>query len=400
MKYIVKVSFFYLVFIFLFCSFGHGAQADKSVTIKPGAYSTGEYFKLLRNKNIGVVANFGSLIDHTNLIDTLLASKIKVVRIFSPEHGFNVKADAGAKVEDQNYENTNIPVISIYGKSKKPSSAELADIDIMVFDLQDIGVRFYTYISTLHYVMEACSEEAKPLVILDRPNPNGFYIDGPTLDPNYSSFIGMHPVPVVYGLTIGEYAHMINGEKWLKNKMKCRLKVIKCKNYTHQSFYDLTVDPSPNLKDMKAIYLYPSMAFFEGTVVSEGRGTDAPFLIAGHPDYSDRNFSFKPEPRSGASMDPKFNGIVCYGIDLRNTPFEKLQLTSHLDLNYLIRFYNDLKLGDKFFIPFFDKLAGTDKLRMMIIGGKSEYEIRESWQDDLTKYKKIRVKYLLYPDFE
>jgi uncharacterized protein YbbC (DUF1343 family) len=366
----------------------------------PGAFSTIEYLKTLKNKKVGVVANFASVFHNTMLIDSLLASNITITKIFAPEHGFAGKADAGANIDNQVYGELKIPVVSIYGKSKKPTASDLSDIELMVFDLQDVGVRFYTYISTLHYVMEACAENNVPLLVLDRPNPNGYFVDGPVLDPKFNSFVGMHPVPIVYGLTIGEYAQMINGEKWLNKGIQCNLTVIKCLNYTHKSFYELPVSPSPNLKDIKAVALYPSTALFEGTVVSEGRGTDAPFLIIGHPDFSDHKFIFKPEPKPGASVNPKLNGKVCYGIDLREISVEQVRNNRQIYLDYLFTFYNDLKLKDQFFIPYFDKLAGSDQLRLMILDGKSKEEIRKSWQEGIEKYKKIRVKYLLYPDFE
>jgi uncharacterized protein YbbC (DUF1343 family) len=400
MKYLIKFTFFYVLLILYPANSTLNARHIKQNTIYPGAFNTSEYIKQIREKKVGVVANFASVIGNTNLIDSLLGANINVVKIFAPEHGFGGKADAGAIVDNQFYGKAKIPVISLYGKSKKPASNDLSSIDIIVFDLQDVGVRFYTYISTLHYVMEACAENNKPLLVLDRPNPNGYYIDGPVLDPKFSSFIGMHPVPIVYGLTIGEYAQMINGQKWLNNGMQCNLQVIKCLNYTHKSFYDIPTSPSPNLKDSKAIALYPSTALFEGTIVSEGRGTDAPFLIIGHPDFSDHKFSFTPNQKSGASVNPKLNGKICYGLDLRSVSIDDVRNLKQIDLNYLLLFYNDLKPNEKFFIPYFEKLAGTDQLRIMILEGKSIEEIRKSWKAGLDDYKKIRVKYLLYPDFE
>lgn len=400
MKHIIKYSFIFFI-LFISCSnSGNNTQIKEQSKITPGIYNMEEYLKNIQSKKVGIVANLASVIENTNLIDTLLESGINITKIFAPEHGFMGKVEAGGKVSDQSYSNKNIPIISLYGKSKKPLPATLSDIDVMIFDLQDVGVRFYTYISTLHYLMEACAEENIPLIILDRPNPNGFYIDGPVLEHKYRSFIGMHPVPVVYGMTIGEYALMINGEKWLKNSVKCNITIIKCKNYTHNSFYDITVKPSPNLGDMRAIYLYPSIAFFEGTVVSEGRGTDFPFVVTGHPDYSLQNFSFTPAPKPGASLSPKFNGKKCYGLDLRDLPLDSLRKMKQLELSFLLDFYADLNLGERFFIPFFDQLAGTDKLRKMIIANKSEDEIRESWKSEINEFKKIRAKYLLYPDFE
>lgn len=393
-----RFSFFYFILI-LFCScLSGGALSLHSDRILPGANSTEEYISKIKYKRIGIVANHASTVGNSNLIDTLIALKIKVVRIFAPEHGFSGKSDAGAIVGNQLYGNTTIPVSSLYGKTKKPLKKDLSEIDMMVFDLQDVGVRFYTYISTLHYVMEACAEANIPLLLLDRPNPNGYFVDGPVLDTGFKSFVGMHPVPIVYGLTIGEYAKMINGEKWLDNGIFCNLAIIKCRNYTHNSFYEIPVSPSPNLTNVKAVNLYPSTALFEGTVVSEGRGTEAPFLIFGHPDFHDHSFSFIPEAKPGASINPKLKGNTCYGFDLRNVSVYKIRELKQINLTYLFTFYNDLQLGDKFFTPFFDKLAGSDKLRKMILEGKSEKQIRESWQAGIENYKKIRAKYLLYPD--
>jgi uncharacterized protein YbbC (DUF1343 family) len=358
-----------------------------------------EYIYYLQNKKIGLVVNNGSLVGKNNLVDTLLSRNICIEKIFTPEHGFSSNAAAGEVVKNDVYGKTNIPIISLYGKSKKPAKTDILGIDIMVFDLQDVGVRFYTYISTLQYVMEACAESGKQIILLDRPNPNGFYIDGPILEEKYKSFVGLDPVPVVYGMTIGEYAQMINGENWLPDSLKCNLIIIKCKNYDHKSFYKLPVSPSPNLREMKSIYLYPTLAFLEGTVVSEGRGTDFPFLVAGHPDYPCHSFSFTPKPKQGSGTNPKLNGQVCYGIDFRNFNLDSLCYSGRIKLKIIIDFYYNMKLGDKFFTGYFDTLSGTSKLRVMIEEGKGEDEIRESWKTGLEDFKKIRAKYLLYPDF-
>jgi uncharacterized protein YbbC (DUF1343 family) len=391
------IKFFPIVCLLIFCT--EYLFSSEKPKIYPGAYQTEEYLYLLQNKKTGVVANNGSLIGTASLIDTLLGRNIRIEKIFTPEHGFRSTAAAGEVVSNDLYGSQQIPVISLYGKTKKPAKKDVQDIDVMVFDLQDVGVRFYTYISTLQYVMEACAENGKQLIVLDRPNPNGFYIDGPVLEEKYKSFVGLDPVPVVYGMTIGEYALMINGENWLPGQLKCNLTIIKCKNYNHNSFYELPVAPSPNLRDMKAIYLYPSFAFFEGTVASEGRGTDYPFIVAGHPDYPDRSFSFVPKPMQGAGSNPKLNGRVCYGVNYRNINTDSLRLTGHIDLKILMDFYSKLNLADKFFTGYFDTLAGTDLLRKMIIEGKNEAEIRNSWKPGLENFKKIRAKYLLYPDF-
>ena len=285
-------------------------------SIQVGAEQTQKYLPLLKNKRIALVANQSSLINSTHLVDSLLALNINLVKIFSPEHGFRGNADAGEVVSDNIDGKTGIPVISMYGKNKKPQSENLKDVDIMVFDLQDVGVRFYTYISSLHYVMEACAGNNIPLIVLDRPNPNGFYIDGPVLEKEFTSFIGMHPVPIVYGMTIGEYAKMINGEKWLKNEVKCDLTVIKCENYTHNSLYKLPVKPSPNLPDITSVYLYPSLCLFEGTIMSVGRGTKFPFHCYGHPDFKIASFKFKPVSIPGAAKHPKYEGKTCNGINV------------------------------------------------------------------------------------
>jgi len=379
-----------------------GADPD----ILPGAYDIQQYLPLIRAKKAGLVINQGSLINSVNLADTLISlgkdprENIDIRKIFTPEHGFRGAAEAGKPISDETYSAGNVPVISLYGKKKKPDRADLAGIEVMIFDLQDVGVRFYTYLSTLHYVMEACAEQHIPLIVLDRPNPNGFYIDGPVLDPAYKSFIGMHPVPLVYGMTIGEYALMINGENWLANSVRCDLKIIRCRNYTHSSFYSLPVSPSPNLRGMESVYLYPSTGLFEGTVVSEGRGTDSPFRVIGHPEYSDHTFSFTPRSMEGYSQNPKFKGVVCYGIDLSKQSVKVLRDKRRLNLEYLKSFYNDLSLGSAFFTDYFDQLAGSSRLRNQILSGMSVEEIRLSWNEELKAFKKIRAKYLLYPDVE
>lgn len=380
----------YLLFFLLIQSFFLFAQ------ILPGAYQTNEYLPLLKDKNIGVVANQSSLIGHTHLIDSLLSLNIKITKVFAPEHGFRGDAEAGESVSDMVDEKTGIQIISIYGKTSKPSKENLTDLDILIFDIQDVGVRFFTYISTLHYVMEACAENGVPLLVLDRPNPNGFYIDGPIMQEEYTSFIGMHPVPIVYGMTIGEYAKMINGEGWLKNEIKCDLTVIPCKNYTHDSFYTLPVKPSPNLPTMRSVYLYPSIALFEGTIVSEGRGTESPFEIFGHPDFKGSDFSFIPKSIPGMSTNPKLKGKVCYGIDLRDTSLDFLMGKNQIQLEWLLLAYRSIDT-DNFFIPFFENLAGTEQLKRQIKNQMSASEIRSTWKKSLNDFRQIREKYLIYP---
>lgn len=366
----------------------------------PGAENTQEYLPLLQGKSVGFVGNQSSLVGNQHLIDFLVANNIKIQRIFSPEHGFRGIADAGEKIRNSKDVKTGISIVSLYGKHFKPGKEEVQDIDVMVFDIQDVGVRFYTYISTLHYVMEICAEQNIPLIVLDRPNPNAHYVDGPLLEKKHASFVGMHPVPVVYGLSIGEYAKMINGEAWLKGNLKCELTVIPCKNWNRNQIYDLPVKPSPNLPNALSVALYPSLCFFEGTTVSAGRGTDYPFQCFGHPNMKNDGYSFTPRSIPGASKYPKFKGKVCYGYDLSSYNLVDFRNRKALDLSFLIKAYKQLQGNTKFFNAFFRNLAGTNQLRQQIEKGMSEEEIRESWQDDLKAYKNIRKKYLIYPDWE
>lgn len=370
-----------------------------SKNIKTGAEQTDKYFPMLRKKNVAVVANQTSVIKNTHLVDSLIKAGIKVKRIFCPEHGFRGNADAGEHVKNNIDKKTGVPIISLYGKNNKPKPADLKDIDIVVFDLQDVGVRFYTYISTMHYVMEACAENKKPLLILDRPNPNGYYIDGPVLEKAYTSFVGMHPVPIVYGMTIAEYAIMINKEGWLKNSIKCDLKYVELKNYSHNDFYQLPLKPSPNLPNMNAVYLYPSLGLFEGTVISVGRGTELPFQTIGYPGLKNAPYSFIPKSTEGAK-NPPYLGTKCNGYNLSNFADIYVKNIRQLYLYWLINTYKNIDNKATYFNEYFDNLAGTSKLRNQIISGKEEEEIRKSWQDDIKKFKIIRRKHLLYPDFE
>lgn len=376
------------------------SATDTSIVVLPGAYRTAYYFPLLAEKNIGVVANHSSMVNNVHLVDTLLSVGNKVQRIFCPEHGFRGDAEAGEQVRSGIDEKTGVPVISLYGKTKKPAKESLQKIDVMVFDIQDVGARFYTYISTLHYVMEACAEENIPLILLDRPNPNGHYVDGPLLKKDYKSFIGMHPVPIVYGMTIGEYALMINGEGWLANGDTCALKVITVENYDHNTFYHLPVDPSPNLQDMHAIYLYPSICLLEGTVASVGRGTAYPFRLIGHPNLTIGDTSFLPESIAGMSTNPKFEGQWCNGWLLEGITEEGEPMLQELDLSYLVTLYKALDAGEDFFRPSFNLLAGSEVLKKKIMAGEPPEKIKESWKEELDSFKKIRKKYLLYKDFE
>ena len=352
---------------------------------------------LLHGKRVGFVGHHPSIIGKTHLVDSSLTLGVKVVKVFSPEHGFRGTADAGEKVGNEVDQKTGLSIISLYGKNKKPSAEQLNGVDVIVFDIQDVGARFYTYISTLHYVMEAAAEQGIAVVVLDRPNPNGHYVDGPILEEKYKSFVGMHPVPVVHGMTIGEYAQMINGEKWLKKGVHCELTVITCENYSHQKEYTVNVPPSPNLPNMNAIYLYPSLCFFEGTPISIGRGTDAPFQQFGHPAFSEFSYSFTPTPTPGAKS-PKLNGKECFGVDLTNQETVNPRNWRKLDLSYLINSYKMYPEKEKYFTNFFNLLAGNSSLKEAIKAGKTESEIRAAWAEDLAIFKEIRSKYLLYAE--
>jgi uncharacterized protein YbbC (DUF1343 family) len=363
--------------------------------IEPGAHQLGQYMPLLKDKGVALLVNQTSTIGETHLVDSLHQLGVNIKAIFAPEHGFRGEADAGEKITDGRDPRTHIPIISIYGKNKKPSAAQLEGIDVVVFDIQDVGARFYTYISSMHYVMEACAENNVDFLVLDRPNPNGHYVDGPVLDPTFRSFVGMHPVPVVHGMTVGEYAQMVNGEGWLKDGKKCRLDVVLCKNYNHKKFYELPIKPSPNLPNIRSIYLYPSLCFFEGTTASVGRGTTTQFQVYGHPDFSKGEYTFTPESMPGAKY-PKHQGEVCQGYNLSETPVRQLQKQASLDLSYLINFYQSMPNQSDFFNNFFDKLAGTDQLRRQIQAGEDEVSIRASWSEGLAKYEEMREGYLLY----
>lgn len=366
-------------------------DVETNLEIKTGADNFEKYIPLLESKKVGIVTNqSGILTNKTHLVDFLWSKKINIQKIYAPEHGFRGTADAGEVIKDGKDVKTGLPIISLYGNNKKPKPEQLVGIEVMVFDLQDVGARFYTYISTLHYVMEACAENNILLIVLDRPNPNGGIVDGPILEKEFTSFVGMHPIPVLHGMTIGEYAKMINGEKWMKNEIHCNLTVIPCENYNRTMFYDLLVKPSPNLPNAKAINLYASLCFFEGTNVSVGRGTEKQFQIYGSPYLNESNFSFTPEPNEGAK-DPTYNGKLCYGEDL-----SQIKPITKLELKWLLKAYAETKDKSKFFNPFFTKLAGTKKLQDQIEKGVSEAGIRVSWQTGLNDYKVMRKKYLIY----
>ncbi|GAB5416490.1 MAG: DUF1343 domain-containing protein [Crocinitomicaceae bacterium] len=356
-----------------------------------------EYLPMLEGKKVAVVGNQTSLVNNVHLVDTLIARGVDVTKVFAPEHGFRGEANAGEYVANGVDQQTGVSVVSLYGKNKKPSAQQLSGVEVVVFDIQDVGVRFYTYISTLHYVMEACAEQGIPVIILDRPNPNGHYVDGPVLDPKFKSFVGMHPVPIVHGMTIGEYGTMINGEKWLKNQVKCDLTVVKCNYYYHANPWPILVRPSPNLRSDLSISLYPSLCLLEATDVTVGRGTPNPFEQYGHPDFPDTlDFSFTPEPDFGAKS-PKHEGVLCYGIKPDPNEFDRM---NQLDLSFLVNAYEmmdgDLFRGKK--TRMFFLLCGTDAILEQLKAGKSEAEIRASWQEDLNAYKEMRKQYLLYYD--
>lgn len=392
--------------------------SSKLPPIVCGADRLATYLPLLTGKSIAVFANQTSMVGTTHLVDTLLSKGIQIKKIFGPEHGFRGNADAGEHVRNDVDSKTGIPIISLYGNHKKPTETDLKDIDVLVFDIQDVGVRFYTFISSLEYCIEACIENHTPMLVLDRPNPNGFYVDGPVLDNKFKSFVGMQPIPIVYGMTLGEYAMMLLGEKWLSSKANTinnyninttptvdtpfHFLVIKCQGYTHKSLYTLPIAPSPNLREMQSIYLYPSTCFFEGTILSEGRGTDKPFQIFGHPSLPNNLFAFTPKPNVGAKSSKCFNQL-CFGWNEAGSVNEVLKkLKSKIQLRYLIDAYALFSGKDSFFLKnnFIDKLAGNNILQQQVKKNMTEVDIKKTWQKDLLAFKKIRKKYLLYADFE
>jgi len=360
--------------------------------------SVTEWSSTLSGKKVGAVVNHSSYEnDNRHLIDHLLENQIKLTAIFAPEHGFKGKADAGESIVDGKYK--GIPLISLYGKNKKPSPEHLANVDVLIFDMQDVGARFYTYISTMHYVMEAAAEHGKKVIILDRPNPNGHYVDGPIREEGFESFVGMHPIPIVHGMTIGELAQMINSEGWLKGGVKCELEIIKLENYSHQLSYELPIKPSPNLPNQRSIYLYPSLCLFEGTEISVGRGTNTQFQVWGHPDLTNQFYSFTPVPGEGSKY-PKHQDKVCHGQTLTPKSAESIfENEAYFNLHYILAAYNAYPDKANFFLKnlFFDKLAGTDKLRKQIISGMDAEQIKATWKTDLAVFKKKRLQYLLYP---
>ena len=406
---IKKIAFYILLFFIGNNTLAQKHNGNTNYKVETGAESMSEYIPLLRNKKVGVFANQTSMVGNVHLIDTLLKSGIIIKKIFGPEHGFRGTASAGEHIKNSVDSKTGITVTSLYGKHTKPTESDFKGIDILIFDIQDVGVRFYTYISSLEYFMESALEQNIPLIILDRPNPNGFYIDGPVLEPKFKSFIGMQPIPVVYGMTVGEYAKMIVSEDWISRiavnnyrKNPDAVKIILCKNYDHNVKYELPVATSPNLPNMQSVYLYPSTCFFEGTVLSEGRGTDKPFQIFGHPSLPKNLFSFTPKPNKGARFSKCYNQ-KCYGWNLAGSVQEVLNETDgKLQIKYIIDAYKLFPGKDSFFLKneFFTKLAGNETLMAQIKAFTPEREIRDSWKPGIENFKKIRKKYLLYKDFE
>ncbi|MDX9811523.1 MAG: DUF1343 domain-containing protein [Bacteroidales bacterium] len=389
------LSFILLMFFLPVFSHASNAGDDKLLT---GAEQPGLYVPLLQGKSVAIVANQTSMVGDVHIVDFLMDRKVNPAglrAIFAAEHGYRDLASDGDLISDSTDPSTGLPVISMYGSHRKPLPEDLKGIDIVIFDIQDVGVRFYTYISTLSYLMEACAENDVKCIVLDRPNPNGFYVDGNIPDTAWSSFVCLHPVPVVHGMTVGEYALMVNGEGWLKGGIKCDLTVIRCTNYTHQTYYELPVKPSPNLPDQTSVYLYPSLCLFEGTNISVGRGTEFPFKVYGSPLLPGRGFSFIPQSMQG-SANPPLKGVKCYGTDLRDARGRGLVPRPHINLGWLLEAYREYPAKDEFFLKYFDVLAGGPVLREQIISGMTEDEIRETWKEGLGRFMEIRARYLLY----
>ena len=381
-----------LLFGLLLASLGAPAQ-DR---IETGAEQTGRYLPLLEGRRVGIMTNHTGTVGRTHLVDTLRSLGVDIRVVFAPEHGFRGQADAGESVASYRDRKTGIDVVSVYGSTKRPPDSIMQRLDVLLFDIQDVGLRYYTYLSSMHYLMEACAANGKRLIVLDRPNPNGFYVDGPVLEAKHRSFVGMHPIPVVHGMTLGELARMIDGEGWLRDGLRCKLTVIPCRGYTHRSRYRLPTAPSPNLPNMRAVYLYPSLCFFEGTPISLGQGTDFPFQTYGHPKLQG-DFSFTPRSNAGAK-NPPLKDKLCHGVDLRTAPSDERIWERGVDLGYVIDCYRQLNLGEKFFTPMFDRLTGTDYVRQMILQGAGADRIKARWADDVERFKQTRKPYLLYEE--
>ncbi|TDH26600.1 DUF1343 domain-containing protein [Segetibacter sp. 3557_3] len=406
----MKLSYlsYLLVAIVASCSFKTGptrAQAKAGKTdIVTGAEKTNEYLPYLKGKRVGILANPTTIIGTRHLVDSMLATGINIVKVFGPEHGFRGRASAGVRVSDEKDSATGVKVISLYGPKRKPSKEDLADVDVMIFDVQDVGCRFYTYINVLSYIMESCAENNKELIVLDRPNPNGYLVDGPILDMRLKSGIGIFPIPIAHGMTIAEFAQMINGEGWLPNKMTCKLRIVKLANYNHDKPYTLPVKPSPNLNTQQSIMLYPSTCLFEGTILNHGRGTQFPFTVLGSPLLKDKYaFSYTPVSIPGMSETPLHMNQVCYGLDLRDYDISKLRASKRINIQWMIDLYNAYPIKEKFFdrtqskeMGNIDGLAGSSEFRQQIMSGKSVKEIQDSWEPGLSQYKTMRKKYMLY----
>ncbi|HQV85141.1 MAG TPA: DUF1343 domain-containing protein [Chitinophagaceae bacterium] len=403
------LAFIFLAVNFSFCN-SLKNQSQHAVdpvngSIKTGAEQTDKYLPYLKGKRVAIMANPTTIIGKTHLVDSLKTLGVNIVKVFGPEHGFRGNASAGAHVADETDPATGIPVISLYGKKNKPTREDLADVDVLIYDLQDVGCRFYTNINALARLMDACHENGKEMLILDRPNPNGYFVDGPVLDMKYKSGIGMFPIPIAHGLTVGEFAQMLNGEGWLPGKVKCTIRIIPVANYTHDMAYTLPVKPSPNLNTQQAIMLYPSTCLFEGIYLNHGRGTYFPFTIIGSPELKGKyEFSFTPTGIKGMAETPLFIDQVCYGLDLRNVDIEQLRKSKQININWIIELYKAHPYKEKFFdsklsnqMGTIEKLVGSGLFRQQIIDGKSEKEIRDSWEPGLSDYKQMRKKYLLYP---
>lgn len=402
----MKPSILFLCLLLLHACKGQFSPSEIPPLNQPlvGAEQTELYLPLLQDKRVAIVANQTTIIGSAHLVDTLINRGVEIVKVFAPEHGFRGDSGAGEHIADGRDSKTGLPLISLYGKTKKPTAQMLSDVDIILFDIQDVGARFYTYISTMHYVMEAAAESNIAVIILDRPNPNGHYIDGPLLQPAFKSFVGMHPIPIVHGLTIGELAQMIMGERWISSSADkpLRLTVIPCKNYSHQSRYKLPMRPSPNLATQRSIYLYPSLCWYEGTIVSVGRGTDFPFEVIGFPGNTLGKFSFTPRDIPHVAVNPPHEGKSCSGLQFSEIPLNELENLNELHLDWLVDMYRNYRGSEPFFESpdFFDKLCGSDQLRLQLQQGMDAAAIRQSWQVDLKSYKEMRRKYLLYTDFE
>ena len=397
----MKNPIFSVIFIFFFYSFSACCPQSKPKEVIPGACQTEAYLPMLHGKRVGILTNHTARIGQIHLVDTLYSLGVDIQTIFAPEHGFRGSISAGGHVADEMDPQTGIPIISVYGALTMPTDSMMRQLDIMIYDIQDVGLRFYTYMTSMYYLMEACARNKVPLLLLDRPNPNGHYVDGPLLDmEGHRSFVGIIPIPVVHGMTLGELAGMINGKYWLKDSLQCDVTVIKCKNYTHHTLYSLPVPPSPNLPNDRSIYLYPALCPFEGTVVSLGRGTDAPFQIYGHSEMSGYDFSFTPVSVPAAPRSPQMD-LLCFGVDLRSAPPNETIFKEGFTLKYIIDAFQNLnkntRIEEGFFRGSFERLVGVSYIRPMILAGKSADEIKACWQEDVAQFMKDREPYLLYP---